>query len=61
MHPPTAGAAGTITCTDSSTLALNASAAFTLVLQVNAGTASGTNIAETATATATNIVPNLTS
>ena len=30
------------------------------MLQVNASTASGTNIAETATATATNIVPNLT-
>jgi uncharacterized repeat protein (TIGR01451 family) len=42
-------------------MAVNAIAPFTLVLQVNAGTASGTNIAETATATATNIVPNLTS
>ena len=57
----TAGTAGTITCTDGSNLALNASATFTLVLQVNAGTASGTNIAETVTASATNIVPNLTS
>ncbi len=56
---PAVGAAGTITCT-ASTLALNATANFSLVLQVNAGTASGTNIAETATATATNIVPNLT-
>ncbi|MGA9258100.1 MAG: hypothetical protein WBV98_15975, partial [Candidatus Sulfotelmatobacter sp.] len=54
------GAAGTITCT-ATTLALNATANFTLMLQVNASTASGTNIAETATATATNIVPNLTS
>jgi len=59
--PLTAGTAGTITCTDGSNLALNASATFTLVLQVNAGTASGTNIAETVTASATNIVPNLTS
>ena len=56
---PAVGAAGAITCT-ATTLALNATANFTLVLQVNAGTASGTNIAETATATATNIVPNLT-
>ena len=57
---PAIGAAGTITCT-ASTLALNATANFTLVLQVSSSTASGTNIAETATATATNIVPNLTS
>ncbi|MFZ0309284.1 MAG: C25 family cysteine peptidase [Candidatus Sulfotelmatobacter sp.] len=57
---PAVGAAGTITCTNAS-MAVNAIAPFTLVLQVNAGTASGTNIAETATATATNIVPNLTS
>jgi len=56
---PAVGAAGTITCT-ATTLALNATANFTLVLQVNAATASGTNIAETPTATATNIVPNLT-
>jgi uncharacterized repeat protein (TIGR01451 family) len=58
---PAVGAAGTITCTDGSSLALSATANFTLVLQVTAGTTSGTNIAETATATATNIVPNLTS
>jgi len=57
---PSVGAAGTITCTDGGTLAINAPANFTLVLQVNAGTPSGTNIAETATATAGNIVPNLT-
>ncbi|MGD0988576.1 MAG: C25 family cysteine peptidase [Candidatus Sulfotelmatobacter sp.] len=56
---PNVGAAGTISCT-ASTLAVNATANFTLVLQVNAGTASGTNIAETDTATASNIVPNLT-
>jgi uncharacterized repeat protein (TIGR01451 family) len=59
VNPPV-GSAGTITCTDSGTLAVNAPAAFTLVLQVNAGTPSGTNIAETATASAGNIVPNLT-
>ncbi len=59
--PPPVGGTGTITCTDSSSLALNASATFTLVLQVNAGTTSGTNIAETVTASATNIVPSLTS
>ena len=57
---PSLGGAGTITCTDGSNLALNATANFTLLLQVAAGTASGTNIANTATATATNIVPNLT-
>jgi uncharacterized repeat protein (TIGR01451 family) len=57
---PAVGAAGTITCTDSSNFALNTPASFTLMLQVNAGTASGTNIAETATATATNVVPSLT-
>ena len=57
---PAVGAAGAITCTDSSNLALNTPASFTLVLQVNAGTASGTNIAETATASATNIVPSIT-
>jgi uncharacterized repeat protein (TIGR01451 family) len=57
---PAVGAAGTITCTDSTTLATSTPASFTLVLQVNAGTPSGTNIAETATASAGNIVPNLT-
>ena len=56
---PAVGAAGAITCTDAS-LGVNATAGFTLVLQVNSGTASGTNIAETASATASNIVPNLT-
>ncbi len=39
---------------------MNSTGTFTLVLQVNAGTPSGTNITDTATATATNIVPNLT-
>ena len=56
---PTVGGTGTVTCTIAS-LVLSATANFTLVLQVNAGTASGTNIAETATATATNIIPGLT-
>ncbi len=54
------GGTGTITCNDGSSLAVNATANFTLVLQVNAGTPSGTNIAETAMASASNIVPNLT-
>ncbi|MGA8622528.1 MAG: C25 family cysteine peptidase, partial [Candidatus Sulfotelmatobacter sp.] len=58
---PAVGGTGTITCTASGTLAVNSLATFTLVLQVNANTPSGTNIAETSTATATNIVPNLTS
>ena len=57
---PAVGSAGTITCTDGGNLALNAPGAFTLVLQVSAVTPSATNIAETATASATNIVPNLT-
>ena len=57
---PAAGATGTITCTDSGTLAVNGVANFTLVLQVNSTTPSGTNIADTVTANATNIVPNLT-
>jgi uncharacterized repeat protein (TIGR01451 family) len=57
---PPVGATGTITCTDGSNLAVNATANFTLVLQANAGTASGTSIAETVTASATNIVPSLT-
>ena len=57
---PAVGATGTITCTDTGNLALNATANFTLVLQVNSATPSGTNIAETDTANATNIVPSLT-
>jgi uncharacterized repeat protein (TIGR01451 family) len=56
---PGVGNAGAVTCTIAS-LAANSTANFTLVLQVSAGTASGTNIAETATATASNLVPNLT-
>jgi uncharacterized repeat protein (TIGR01451 family) len=57
---PSVGGIGTITCTDTGSLALNGVANFTLVLQVNASTPSGTSITDTATATATNIVPNLT-
>ncbi|HEV2400268.1 MAG TPA: C25 family cysteine peptidase [Candidatus Sulfotelmatobacter sp.] len=57
---PGAGNTGTVTCSDSANLALNATASFTLVLQVAPGTPSGTNITDTVTANATNIVPNLT-
>jgi uncharacterized repeat protein (TIGR01451 family) len=56
---PAVGGTGAINCTDSS-VANNSSGTFTLVLQVNSGSPSGTNIAETATASASNIVPNLT-
>jgi len=54
------GGTGTITCNATGTLAVNSIGTFTLVLQVSAGTPSGTNITDTATATSTNIVPNLT-
>jgi len=57
---PAIGAAGTITCTDGGSMAVNGLANFSLVLQINAGTPSGTNIADTATATVSNIVPSLT-
>ena len=57
---PPIGGTGTITCTDSGTLAVNGTATFTLLLQVNAGTTSGTNITDTVTATAANIVPGIT-
>jgi len=56
---PAVGGTGTITCTIAN-LAVNATASFTLVLQVNAGTPSGTSITDTDTATASNIVPGLT-
>ncbi len=55
------GGTGTITCTATGTLGVNASANFTLVLQVASSTPSGTNIPETPTASAGNIVPGLTS
>jgi len=45
---PAVGASGTITCTIAS-LALNATANFTVVLQVNAATAAGTTITNTPT------------
>jgi uncharacterized repeat protein (TIGR01451 family) len=60
LTKPPVGGTGAITCNDGSNLILNTPVTFTLVLQVNAGTPSGTNIAETVTATATNIVPSLT-
>ena len=60
---PGVGAAGTITCNDGSALGVGSanSVTFTVVLQVNSGTPSGTNITDTATATASNIVPGITS
>jgi len=57
---PPVGGTGTITCTDGANQAVGNTASFTLVLQVNSNTASGTNITNTVTANATNIVPNLT-
>jgi len=57
---PLVGGTGTITCTDSGSLAVNGTANFTLVLQVNALTPSGTTITENDTATAANIVPAIT-
>jgi uncharacterized repeat protein (TIGR01451 family) len=59
---PAVGGGGTITCNDGSSLATGSGNAvtFTVVLQVNSGTPSGTNITDTATATASNIVPGLT-
>jgi uncharacterized repeat protein (TIGR01451 family) len=53
---PAVGGTGTITCTDSSILGPNATAGFTLVLQVNTGTPSGTFITETDSASAANKV-----
>ncbi len=57
---PAVGGTGTIICNDGSSLGVSSSANFTVVLQVNASTPSGTSITDTATATATNIVPGLT-
>jgi len=51
---PAVGKTGTITCKDAGNLALNATANFTLVLQVVGSTPSGTSITDTATGTATN-------
>ncbi len=58
---PAVGGTGTITCTDSGSLAANTSASFTLVLQVISSAPSGTNITDTVTANAGNIVPSITS
>jgi len=60
--PLAPGATGTITCTANAgtSIALNGTASFSLVMQVNAGTPSGTNIPDTATASAGNVVPGLT-
>lgn len=58
---PAVGGTGTISCSDSSLAVGSANTAnFTLVLQANAGTPSGTNITDTVTANATNIVPGIT-
>jgi uncharacterized repeat protein (TIGR01451 family) len=61
-NAPAPGGAITITCTDSGTLGVGPTntANFSLVLQVNSVTPSGTNITDTATATASNIVPSIT-
>ncbi|HEY6770580.1 MAG TPA: hypothetical protein VI386_38035, partial [Candidatus Sulfotelmatobacter sp.] len=56
---PPAGGTGNLSCTTAS-MAVNVVANFTMVLQVNPGTPSRTTIPETATAGATNLVPNLT-
>ncbi len=57
---PAVGSTGNISCTDGSSLAIAAPASFTVVLGVNSNTASGTYISDTATASASNIVPGLT-
>jgi uncharacterized repeat protein (TIGR01451 family) len=55
---PPVGGTGTITCTDGGNLAVGAAntANFTLVLQVNSSTPSGTSITESDSASATNAV-----
>jgi uncharacterized repeat protein (TIGR01451 family) len=58
---PAVGSTGTITCTATGTLGVNATANFSLVLQVTSTTPSGTSIPETPTASAGNVVPGLTS
>ncbi len=57
---PPVGGTGTITCTLAGTLAVNGTANFSLVLQVNTGTPSGTSITDTATAAAANMPPGIT-
>jgi len=60
---PTVGATGTITCNDGSALGVGSTntVTFTVVLQVNSGTPAGTNITDTATSTASNIVTGISS
>jgi len=55
---PPAGGTGTITCT--ATTMVTGTVNFSLILQVNSNTPSGTSITDTATASASNIVPGLT-
>ena len=59
---PTVGGTGTITCNDGTSLAVGTAntVPFTVVLQVSSVAPSGTNITDTATATATNGVPSMT-
>jgi uncharacterized repeat protein (TIGR01451 family) len=59
---PAVGGTGTITCTAGAgtSIALNGTASFSLVMQVNASAPTGTNIPDTAIASAANVVPNLT-
>lgn len=59
---PSLNGTGLITCTDPASLGVGAvnAASFTLVLQVNAATTSGTSITDTATASASNMPPGLT-
>jgi uncharacterized repeat protein (TIGR01451 family) len=57
---PAVGAQGAITCSDVGSMTSGATANFTLVLQVASTTPSGTYISETVTASAGDIVPNLT-
>jgi uncharacterized repeat protein (TIGR01451 family) len=58
---PVVGGTGTITCTAAGTFATGTPVTFTLKLQVVSGTPSGTYIAETATSSAANIIPGITS
>lgn len=60
---PAVGGTGTISCQTTGgtgTIAVNGTASFTVVLQVVSGTPSGTNITDTATASAGNVVPGIT-
>lgn len=57
---PPVGGTGTITCTKTATLIVNGTGSFSLVLNVNSTTPSGTSITDTVTANAGNIVPFIT-